>query len=224
MKRKSHALVSGFSTIGALVALGGLVFEDALHAPVARAFHAAKTFDDSPDSGGGGGTFYSGAQSDHGWTCAACHIKAPGKLKVSFTTSLFNDFKYTPGQTYDFTLHIVMETKGLDSPRSNYNSFMFRALDAKGAAAGSIINASAQKFFIRTNSAGEIVALGDAGQTPGETDWTFSWTAPAKGRGNVTFSLGVVDGNGAAGGPNSTRTDPFDDDVYTAEVLVHEGK
>jgi hypothetical protein len=194
----------------------------AAQAPSAHAFHAGKTFDDSPENGGGGGTFYSGAAKDHGWTCAACHVDAPKKMKVNLTTDLFNDFTYEPGKTYDFTLRIEKETKGLASPRANYNGFLLRVLDAKGAPAGSIANAAAQRYFMRSTSSGEIVALGIAGQTPGETEWTFSWVAPAKGRGDITFSLGVVDGNGADVGPSGTRTDPFGDDVYTAEVTVHE--
>jgi hypothetical protein len=188
----------------------------------ARAFHAPKTFADSPDQGGAGGIFYSGARSERGWTCAACHVNAPGKLDVKFVTSLFSDFAYTPGQSYDFTIRIDNEENGLDAPRANFNAFVLRIADDQDSAVGNVSNAAADEFYQRGNSAGETSVLATQGQKPNETLWTFSWVAPAKGRGDVTFSLGVVDGNAAGAGPDSTLNDPFGDDVYTARVTVHE--
>ncbi|HEX7477650.1 MAG TPA: choice-of-anchor V domain-containing protein [Polyangiales bacterium] len=190
----------------------------------AHAFHAAKTFADSPDQGGAGGIFYTGARDERGWTCAACHVNAPGKLQVQFTTTLFNDFSYTPGQTYEFTLRMLNEQKGLDAPRANYNAFVLRIADDNASAVGNITGAAADAFYMRGNSAGETSIIATQGQKPGETSWKFSWIAPAKGRGDVTFSLGVVDGNAAGAGPDSTLNDPFGDDLYTARVTVHEAK
>ena len=48
----------------------------------ALAFHAGNLFDVPPGGGGGGGLFYTGSPREHGWTCGACHIDAPGRVEV----------------------------------------------------------------------------------------------------------------------------------------------
>ena len=56
----------------------------------------------------------------------------------------------------------------------------------------------------------------------GQVEWTFDWTAPAEGTGEITIYLGVVDGNGAGSPPTSTLTDPWNDDVAAGAIHLRE--
>jgi hypothetical protein len=191
----------------------------------AQAFHAAQTFADGTENGGGGGggVFYTGAPQERGWTCAACHLNAQGKLRVLFSSKLFGT-SYTPGAEYAMRIRISNESQGLAATRSNYNGMVLRIADSKGAPAGRIKDAPADIYYVRSNSAGDVSIVANSGMKPRQTEWTFTWAAPAAGKGPVSFHLGVVDGNGGGGGPDDTVTDPFNDDVFMTKVSVNEGK
>jgi hypothetical protein len=190
---------------------------------LAWAYHPGKVFDDEPGAGGGGGIFYAGAPREHAWTCAACHIDAPGKVKLSLAanpSSLLDEFRYTPGQKYMLTAQMVTAQElGTSATNSNYNGLVIEIVDEKGLPAGALSGFSSNEFY----SASSPTTIATAGQTTAETSWTFTWTAPAAGSGQVTIYAGLVDGNGANSGPGETLTDPFGDDVFAGALKLSEG-
>ncbi|MEZ4401926.1 MAG: choice-of-anchor V domain-containing protein [Kofleriaceae bacterium] len=189
----------------------------------AAAFHAGSMFDRAPGGGGGGGLFFTGAPRERGWTCGACHVDAPGRLRLDVAAvpgDLFARGTYQPGQQY--TLTVAMQAPatqlGLGATRSNFNGMAVSVLDGAGAGAGVIGGLAPGRFYARGTS---IVATDSP--TVNETSWTFTWTAPPAGTGPVGIYLGVVDGNGAGGTGVTTLTDPLGDDVATWSVILTEG-
>ncbi len=185
---------------------------------VARAFHTGSTFNEAPGRGGGGGVFYTGAPTERGWTCAACHVLAPQEMQVTVRDDLgaFDAGTYTPGEVHQITVRIENERLGRSSTRSNFNGMALTVLaDDPAGAAGSL--SAGQGFFLLGRQ-----TLATDSTTVGETEWTFRWTAPDAGAGRVTFYLGVVDGNGADAPPTSTLTDPYGDDVATGALSLQE--
>lgn len=205
--------VRGLCALAALVVL--------LAGGRARAFHVGSTFDALPGKGGGGGTFYTGAPTERGYTCAACHLGAEGKIRASLSTApagLFESRRYTPGQAYTVSLKLLNEHRGLSSSRSNFNGFTIVFLDGKRQHAGRISGYAADEYY----GSGSAI-LASAGKTVGTGSWSFTWTAPPAGTGPVTMYLGLVDGNGADSPPTQTLTDPLGDDVVMASLVLSDG-
>jgi hypothetical protein len=185
----------------------------------ARAFHAGAVFDKPASAGGGGGIFYVGAPRDRVWDCSACHVDAPGTIRLDLTSvpaALFTDRRYVPGQAYVITAKLIGEHEGLASPQANYNSFAIAAVDDKGDPTGRFSGYASDDFY----DGG--VALVDSGKKVGLTTWTLTWTAPPAGRGRVNFHVALVDGNGANSPSGVTLTDPFGDDLVIGSVGVDE--
>ena len=202
--------------LGALAALAVLLL-----AGHARAFHVGSTFDALPGKGGGGGTFYTGAPTERGYTCAACHLNPEGKIRASLSTApagLFESRRYTPGQAYTVSLKLLNEHRGLSSSRSNFNGFTIVFLDGKRQHAGRISGYAADEYY----GSGSAL-LASAGKTVGTSSWSFTWTAPPAGTGAVTMYIGMVDGNGADSPPTQTLTDPLGDDVVMASLVLSDG-
>ena len=199
-----------------ILCLGGLLAPSA-----AFGFHSGVQFDDLPGKGGGGGLFYTGARSDKGWTCTACHIGAEGKISIqlgSAPTALLQNSAYTPGQAYAITVSLRGEHLGLGSGRSNFNGFALTVRDSQNRPAGTISGYAPEDFY-QANPA----TISTAGKVVGTTAWKFTWTAPAAGTGAVTFFIAMVDGNGANSPPTATLTDPFGDDVAVGQVTLRDG-
>lgn len=193
----------------------------ALVAPAARAYHTATTFDQPAGAGGGGGIFYTGAPSERGWNCTACHVEPAGEIRLLLSSEpaeLVDQLRYTPGADYQITVTMSGEHRGQGSPRSNFNSFALSSRDGADRPTGRISGFAAEDAFINGTST---VVTG--GQSTGVTEWTFTWTAPDPGTGTVSFYVAGVDGNGANSPPDQTLTDPFDDDVYVTSFSVDEG-
>lgn len=192
------------------------------HAEVAAAFHTGRTFGDPPGAGGGGGIFYLGMPLERGWNCTMCHEDAPGRMEIRVTVEppeLFQSFRYESGATYAFTVKMVWKDGaselGLGAGRSNFNALAVGASDPEGIFAGTLQGGG----FVAGSGAGTIAS--DVGD--GVTSWQFNWFAPTEaGRGPVSLYFGAVDGNGADSDPEVTRSDPFGDDVFMAEVMLDE--
>lgn len=187
----------------------------------ARAWHTGSSFHASPGSGGGGGLFYTGSPLDRGWTCAACHVDPPGRLRVDIQSEpdLFVTRTYAAGQRYSVTVRMRNEELGLESGRSNFNSMALSVLDDDALPLGTL--SGNEDFFIRSNASGTAGFMASQSRMAGQTEWTFSWTAPqAEAAVPLTFYLAVVDGNGADSRPDETRTDPFGDDVAVAPIRL----
>jgi hypothetical protein len=197
-----------------------VVFVTWLLAGPALAFHAGNLFDVPPGGGGGGGLFYTGSPREHGWTCGACHIDAPGRSRVSVSSDppdLVAAGTYAPAQTYRLSFALTNEYLGLGSPLSNYNSIVLTAVDRTRAPAGAFSGFAAADYYTRGMN-----IIASAGRTPNETAWAFDWTAPAAGAGRVQLFIAVVDGNAANSTATVTLTDPFGDDVALGALTLTE--
>jgi hypothetical protein len=187
----------------------------------ARAFHAGSTFDKTAGAGGGDGLFYTGSPFvEHGWTCTACHLSAPGAIRldlVAMPSVLLDRRSYTPDASYQITATLVGEHLGIGSPRANYNSLALTIVQSNGAAAGFLSGYAPDDFYN-----GGDTTIASAGQKVGITAWSFTWTAPPAGTGPVTLYACVVDGNGANSPPTGTLTDPLGDDVYCSRLALTE--
>jgi hypothetical protein len=200
-----------------------------LAATAAWGFHAGPTFDKPASAGGTEGMYYAGAPLEHGWTCTQCHQNPEGKIKIHITQpELFNGggaIAYDPTvSSYDFTVDLVGEHLGKDSPKANYNGLMVQVLTTgTQRPAGALAHAD---DMVDTFGGSTIVS---AGIVPGATQWKFKWFPPGATDGvdggppgSVTFYFAAVDGNGADGGPTGGEQDPFNDDVFTVSVAVEQ--
>jgi hypothetical protein len=188
--------------------------------PAAWAYHTGATFDRAPGAGGGGGLFYTGAPRERGWTCEACHVDPPVATQVVVRiqpAELLVDRVYVPGQSYDVTVTLENEQLGRMSARSNFNGMAMTVMDESGAVAGDFSGFAAEDFYVRGRS-----IIASSGTTVGATEWSFRWTAPEAGRGEITLYLGVVDGNGANSPADVTLTDPFGDGVFIGYLAATE--
>lgn len=197
------------------------VLQGALLCGRAFAFHVGSTFDAVPGKGGAGGIFYTGAPTERGYTCAACHLSPEGKIRAGLSTTppgLFENRRYTAGQAYVVTVRLLNEHRGLSSARSNFNGFAAVFLDGKKQHAGRVSGFAPDEYY----AAGSAL-IASAGKTVGTATWSFTWTAPAAGAGPISLYIGMVDGNGADSPPTQTLTDPLGDDVITASLVLSDG-
>lgn len=204
-----------------LVLLVLFALQSALFCGRAHAFHVGSTFDAIPGKGGAGGIFYTGAPTERGYTCAACHLAPEGKIRVGLSTTppgLFENRRYTAGQAYVVTVRLLNEHRGLSSARSNFNGFAAVFLDGKKQHAGRVSGFAPDEYYASGNA-----LIASAGKTVGTATWSFTWTAPAAGAGALSFYIGMVDGNGADSPPTQTLTDPLGDDVITASLVLSDG-
>lgn len=170
---------------------------------------------DEPTTGptsGGGGLFGTGGKRDSSMTCAACHVKAPGRVDVqlTFTPPLEAGGGYKVGRRYQ----VVAALKGESLGRSfgacgqylmSMNGFVATFENTVGARVGRLESDSGQDSTacppkIAGTPVGSTVTLGTCDEVIGNnvedlTQWTFYWTGPPAGTGPVTLFWGAVDGN-----------------------------
>jgi hypothetical protein len=193
---------------------------------------------------GGGGVWATGGKQDFGINCTHCH-KRPSTmptpsvdLQFTFNPPLQGTGKtYSPGQRYQVTTQLTGETLGLtcDPGMANNNGFTTTFELANGQRAGALESDWGQRSTScprvlpsYINSGGYTIYVADGGTvTYGDchavaaaalastTSWTFFWTAPAAGAGNVTVFYGVVDGN--------CDMNSLNDDSRAASFVLAEG-
>jgi len=142
-----------------------------------------------------------------GSSCKACHsgIIDSGSATRSITSTILTS-GYVPGQTYTITGTIT---------QSLINAFGFEITserDADNSKVGTMIITDKTNTQTVGGSAVTHQSAGIAGS--GSKSWSFNWTAPAAGTGDVTFY-------GAFVAANSSSTQ-FGDQVYTSELKVIE--
>lgn len=205
----------------------------ALAYPFGRSWHDRA--DGNPSNGGragAGGIYGTGGQTDYGITCAHCHIGAQGKIDVQNTPTpawqmVNNQAAYKPGQTYQITLNMLNEWKGLNQMNNNLNGFAATFENQSGKVAGTLISDSGVDSgacpanYPANNPATTTYVYGDCHAVlyvphPNTTSWSFSWKAPAAGAGQVTLFYSVVDGDHA-------DKSSLDDDVKSGTVKLVEG-
>jgi hypothetical protein len=176
-------------------------------------FHQPASFEATAGDGGGNRVYFAGSPRQKGYDCTACHTGAPGAItaKIEFTPAVAG--AYQPGTAYAIAVSLVGEHAGFGTA-NNQNGFAAEIVDDSRAIAGGL-------------SATDLVQLVDdgnvaAGEGKDITMWTFTWTAPAAGRGAATLYLGMVDGNGA-NRADVPENDPGGDDVAIAKLRLCEG-
>ena len=181
---------------------------------------------------GGGGILGTGGVTDHGITCANCHMKGKNPTGLIDAKPTFNPplnvGAYTPGQKYTITITMTGEHLGL-SGCSQYtpdnNNFMAATIeDDSGKLAGTFSTQSgstascpATVGFDPNTFKGTFMVddcHGVLSHGAGLTSWSFDWTAPAKGSGEATLYYGVVDGD--------CMMDSLDDDVKVGTYKMGE--
>lgn len=142
----------------------------------------------------------SGSPSDGGLstgTCmqSNCH-NGSAVAQTGMITSDIPNTGYVPGTTYTINASIVASGKVRFG-------FEVSPQDASGNKMGTIIVTNSTET--KTLSAGKYITHKTAGNGgSGSRTWSFNWTAPAAGSGDVTFygSLMAANNNGNEGGDN----------------------
>jgi hypothetical protein len=142
-----------------------------------------------------------GSPGDGNNTCAisGCHTGSAVQNRAGIITSNIPVEGYTPGQKYTITA----TTK---STRQNFG-FQISPQSMSGALLGvmSITNQSETKL----TGGGKYITHTATAQSPtGVKAWSFDWTAPAAGTGNVTFygCFNYANGDGGTGGDSIVRS------------------
>ena len=159
-------------------------------------------------SGSPGGR--SNSVGDNGFNCTQCHNGTATVDQSGYITSDIPGSGYIPGTTYNITL------SGTGSGTGKAG-FEFSAENSAGATAGTLIanTSSGRNRFLSTQ--GHITHTSQGNTYSGsDFSWTFQWTAPTQGTGDVTFSTSVLlaNNNGGTSG----------DQVRTASLLVSEAQ
>ncbi len=149
---------------------------------------------------------YTGSPAD-GVTCgnSNCHNVSPTS-KSGWITSDIPSSGYVPGQTYTITANPV---------KSGINKFGFEvtAEDNSQNKVGNIIITNTTETQTR-NSGTSITHTGSGTSGSGSKSWSFDWTAPSSGTGDVTFygAFNATNGN----------NQPTGDEIFTSSLTVQE--
>lgn len=138
-----------------------------------------------------------------------CHVGGPSVSdETVVVSSTVPTAGYEPGQTYTVTVQ-------MNNPGGSKFGFEISPQSNTGTLLGSLSNPGAGAQLI---GASKYVTHTLSGNTGNETkSWTFDWTAPAMGTGDVTF-WGAYN---FANGNNATSGDVIVNDTYTvSEVSV----
>lgn len=147
--------------------------------------------------------------------CNGCHTGSPlndGTGSVSISSPNMTNWEYVPGQTYQIDVTVS---------RSGNPLFGFgcEALTTSNQNGGTIVvtntvETTIKNAVISSVTRRNIVHKLNGGASSDAHVFSFDWTAPASGTGNVKFYVGAVAAN--ANGQNSG------DHVYSASQLVTE--
>lgn len=144
-----------------------------------------------------------------GFSCTQCHAGTlnPGNASAVISApGLTNG--YTPGQTYTITASISGTTSNKIGFESTIES------DANNSKTGTIIITDGTRT--KTTNGGNAITHKSAGtsSTGGANSWSFDWTAPSAGTGNVTIysAFNVSNSSSTTGG----------DQIYTQTLNVTE--
>lgn len=120
---------------------------------------------------------YSGSPAD-GQTCGNCHGVTPTVATSGITTDI-PQTGYIPGSTYTITIN---------STGNGRKGFQVSPQNNNGTLLGTLISGPS------TQIVGSKYITHTAAINMNPAVWTFSWTAPAKGTGNVNFYGAFVKG------------------------------
>jgi len=141
--------------------------------------------------------------------CTACHSGTinSGSGIASIVSNIPAE-GYVPGDTYTITAGIA---------QAAINKFGFEVSaekDADNSKVGTFALTDAVKTkFVNSNTAVSHTAAGTTPSTTNATSWSFDWTAPVAGTGDVTFYGAFNSANGSGSGG---------DQIYTETLAVSE--
>src|SRR3954464_12397443 len=130
-------------TIASLVVASLVIPPGALAFPFLNSWHDPS--DGSPGNpkgrAGAGGIYGTGGVTDHGITCAHCHISGKGLIGATITPTpafakLGNLDAYKPGQKYAITVAMTGEHLGLNQMNNNLNGMTLTIEDQGGKVKG----------------------------------------------------------------------------------------
>ncbi|QTN37942.1 T9SS type A sorting domain-containing protein [Cryomorphaceae bacterium] len=160
--------------------------------PAAAVFMATPALTNS-SAGPSGRT---GSPGDNGVSCAnGCHTGGTVTDQMAdVDVSGIPASGYIPGQTYDIT--VSGDRGSFGGPRIGFSFTAERASDDSKvggfmSGAGTQVNGNGQSHITHTSSS--ITASGNS------NSWTFQWTAPASGTGDVNFYAVLLFANGNGG-------------------------
>ncbi|MEZ5148111.1 MAG: choice-of-anchor V domain-containing protein [Bacteroidales bacterium] len=135
-----------------------------------------------------------GSPGDGGHTCTDCHGGTASPQEGWITSTIPAD-GYIPGQTYTITAtgtHVGVTKFGFEVTSENANAQKVGTL---------IVTNSNQNQLANNNKS---ITHKSSGTTPSGNSktWSFDWTAPAEGTGDVTFygAFNAANGNGNTSG------------------------
>jgi hypothetical protein len=206
--------------------------------PFTRSWHESASGVAGENRAGAGGIYGTGGRTDYGIRCSHCHVEGEGDIDVSISASpafgsTGGELTYTPGARYRVTVRMTGEHRGPDTSGANQNGMAATIEDASGRVAGRFIADAGQDSAScpasdpypggtsTEPSSATTFLYGDChGVLPltrdGLTAWTFDWIAPSAGAGDLTFFVGVVDGD--TGGESS-----LEDDTVERAIPLREG-
>jgi hypothetical protein len=123
--------------------------------------------------------------------CHSSYALNSGPAVIEITSNIPN-WEYTPGQSY--TINVTATQSGI-----NLYGIDFEALTSANQNAGTL--AAGTGTQIKTTTVGgvarkNLVHTTGGGASSGTHTFTFNWTAPAAGTGNVTFYWAILAANG----------------------------
>jgi hypothetical protein len=127
---------------------------------------------------GGGPVGYSGDPASGNNTCAYCHSGSPVTTESDWITSDIPESGYAPNTTY--TITAAATGSGIEK-----FGFQISPQNSEGTFLGTLASTNDETSL--TSDPGYIThtAAGTGGN--GSRTWTFDWTAPESGSGDVTF-------------------------------------
>lgn len=162
------------------------------------------------DNGKAGYTASPGEASCNASGCHTGHSLNSGGGSVVITAPTMPNWQYTPGQVYPISVTVAQTGIALFG-------LGFEAVKSTGANGGTLTITNSQQTQIKTktisgNVRTNVVHQMNGGAGSNTKTFTFNWTAPASGSGNITF---YVSGNAANG--NGSESGDY---IYTASQVA----
>lgn len=193
----------------------------------ADAFKEAREFDDPAWVGGGDGRTFTGVRRERGYSCAICHVPVadpPGFVIRSDPPELVSEGRYQPGRRYLLWVEMFREQvpaiAEVDSGSKRGHSFNAEIVDAVDEPAGTldacptrtegacVAPVTVDPFREGRAVHGMLTVPDPVTETRELRAWSFAWTAPGPGAGDLALSLAGVDGDsdGTSEGDAVART------------------
>ncbi len=194
-----------------LICLAALIGAIAYFTP--DSYHAHSNSGGSPSTSNAG---YTGSPKDNGVTCRSCHDGAAATTRDNVISTNIPGTGYVPGTTYNINVTVSEAAR---------NKFGFEVVsEAAGKLRKGIFIAGTGSRTLLSASKITHSSSGTAGSNNSKT-WSFQWTAPAAGTGDITFygAFNAANGNNNDSGDNiykfATNAIPEDISAGVSEYI-----